>query len=144
MSAAVAFEPAHEGSQEPHAAHDLVESVAGETLRPAEVVRRLDEYIIGQHDAKRSVAIALRNRVRRRMLPEDLRNEVLPKNILMIGPTGVGKTEMARTLAQYQDAGASLAILAFPGLAQFPLDQAAMTRLFEDVPAALRSATAAA
>jgi ATP-dependent HslUV protease ATP-binding subunit HslU len=82
------------------AAHDLIEAVAGETLRPAEVVRRLDEYIIGQHEAKRSVAIALRNRVRRRMLPEDMRNEVLPKNILMIGPTGVGKTEIARRVAR--------------------------------------------
>jgi len=74
--------------------------VAGETLRPAEVVRRLDEFIIGQHEAKRSVAIALRNRVRRRMLPEDMRDEVLPKNILMIGPTGVGKTEIARRVAR--------------------------------------------
>ncbi len=64
------------------------------------MVRRLDEYIIGQHEAKRSVAIALRNRVRRRMLPEDMRNEVLPKNILMIGPTGVGKTEIARRVAR--------------------------------------------
>jgi ATP-dependent HslUV protease ATP-binding subunit HslU len=100
MSAAVALEHPPEDSQEPHAGHDLVEAVAGETLRPAEVVRRLDEYIIGQHDAKRSVAIALRNRVRRRMLPEDLRNEVLPKNILMIGPTGVGKTEIARRVAR--------------------------------------------
>jgi ATP-dependent HslUV protease ATP-binding subunit HslU len=79
---------------------DLIEAVAGETLRPAEVVRRLDEYIIGQHEAKRSVAIALRNRVRRRMLPDDMRDEVLPKNILMIGPTGVGKTEIARRVAR--------------------------------------------
>ncbi len=83
-----------------HTPHDLIEAVAGETLRPAEVVRRLNEYIIGQHEAKRSVAIALRNRVRRRMLPEDMRNEVLPKNILMIGPTGVGKTEIARRVAR--------------------------------------------
>ena len=80
--------------------HDLIEAVAGETLRPVEVVRRLDEYIIGQHEAKRSVAIALRNRVRRRMLPDDMRDEVLPKNILMIGPTGVGKTEIARRVAR--------------------------------------------
>jgi ATP-dependent HslUV protease ATP-binding subunit HslU len=100
MSAAVALEHPPEDARGPHAGHDLVEAVAGETLRPAEVVRRLDEYIIGQHDAKRSVAIALRNRVRRRMLPEDLRNEVLPKNILMIGPTGVGKTEIARRVAR--------------------------------------------
>ncbi|MFI5286837.1 MAG: ATP-dependent protease ATPase subunit HslU [Candidatus Dormibacteria bacterium] len=80
--------------------HDLIEAVAGETLRPVEVVRRLDEYIIGQHEAKRSVAVALRNRVRRRMLPDDMRDEVLPKNILMIGPTGVGKTEIARRVAR--------------------------------------------
>jgi ATP-dependent HslUV protease ATP-binding subunit HslU len=100
MSSAVAYQAPPQEPHEPHAVHDLVEAVAGETLRPAEVVRRLDEYIIGQHDAKRSVAIALRNRVRRRMLPDDLRNEVLPKNILMIGPTGVGKTEIARRVAR--------------------------------------------
>ena len=102
MSSAVAIKPAADESlrEEGPPAHDLIEAVAGETLRPAEVVRRLDEYIIGQHEAKRSVAIALRNRVRRRMLPEELRNEVLPKNILMIGPTGVGKTEIARRVAR--------------------------------------------
>jgi ATP-dependent HslUV protease ATP-binding subunit HslU len=100
MTSAVAYEAPPEDSHEPRAVHDLVEAVAGETLRPAEVVRRLNEYIIGQNDAKRSVAIALRNRVRRRMLPDDLRNEVLPKNILMIGPTGVGKTEIARRVAR--------------------------------------------
>ena len=96
----MALEPAPDDTPAPHAPHDLIEAVAGETLRPAEVVRRLDEYIIGQHEAKRSVAIALRNRVRRRMLSEDMRNEVLPKNILMIGPTGVGKTEIARRVAR--------------------------------------------
>jgi ATP-dependent HslUV protease ATP-binding subunit HslU len=69
-------------------------------LRPAEIVRRLDDYIIGQSAAKRAVAIALRNRIRRQRLPEEMRDEVLPKNILMIGPTGVGKTEIARRLAR--------------------------------------------
>src|ERR1700722_20272327 len=67
---------------------------------PREIVSELDRYIIGQHDAKRAVAIALRNRWRRQQLPEDLREEVLPKNILMIGPTGVGKTEISRRLAK--------------------------------------------
>ncbi|TMC49677.1 MAG: ATP-dependent protease ATPase subunit HslU [Chloroflexi bacterium] len=71
-----------------------------DNLRPAEIVRRLDEYIVGQAAAKRAVAIALRNRVRRRRLSDDMRQEVLPKNILMIGPTGVGKTEIARRLAK--------------------------------------------
>jgi len=79
---------------------DIVDEVAGEELRPVEVVRRLDEYIIGQGDAKKSVAIALRNRIRRQQLSDELRREVLPKNILMIGPTGVGKTEIARRVAR--------------------------------------------
>jgi ATP-dependent HslUV protease ATP-binding subunit HslU len=69
-------------------------------MRPAEIVHRLDEYIVGQAAAKRAVAVALRNRVRRQKLPDDMRAEVLPKNILMIGPTGVGKTEIARRLAR--------------------------------------------
>ena len=68
-------------------------------LTPRETVAELDKYIIGQHAAKRAVAIALRNRYRRRRLGDDLRDEVIPKNILMIGPTGVGKTEIARRLA---------------------------------------------
>ena len=67
---------------------------------PREIVSELDRYIIGQHDAKRAVAIALRNRWRRQQLPDDLRDEVMPKNILMIGPTGVGKTEISRRLAR--------------------------------------------
>ena len=69
-------------------------------LTPKQIVERLDNYIIGQKNAKRSVAIALRNRSRRLKLPEDMRDEVAPKNILMIGPTGVGKTEIARRLAK--------------------------------------------
>jgi ATP-dependent HslUV protease ATP-binding subunit HslU len=71
---------------------------------PREIVSELDRYIIGQDDAKRAVAIALRNRWRRQQLPESLREEVLPKNILMIGPTGVGKTEIARRLARLAQA----------------------------------------
>src|SRR5207244_11363766 len=68
--------------------------------RPAQSRKRLDESIIGQASAKRAVAIALRNRLRRQRLPEAMRQEVIPKNILMIGPTGVGKTEIARRLAR--------------------------------------------
>ena len=67
---------------------------------PREIVSELDRFIVGQHDAKRAVAIALRNRWRRLQLDERLREEVLPKNILMIGPTGVGKTEISRRLAR--------------------------------------------
>jgi len=71
---------------------------------PREIVSELDRYIVGQADAKRAVAIALRNRWRRLQLPDDMREDVLPKNILMIGPTGVGKTEIARRLAKLMDA----------------------------------------
>ena len=73
-------------------------------LTPREIVRELDRYIIGQDEAKRAVAVALRNRYRRAQLPEEIREEVTPKNILMIGPTGVGKTEIARRLAKLVDA----------------------------------------
>ncbi|WP_269792236.1 ATP-dependent protease ATPase subunit HslU [Stenotrophomonas sp. Iso1] len=74
------------------------------SMTPREIVQELDRHIVGQHDAKRAVAIALRNRWRRMQLPGDLRNEVMPKNILMIGPTGVGKTEIARRLATLANA----------------------------------------
>ncbi|MFC1537841.1 ATP-dependent protease ATPase subunit HslU [Candidatus Latescibacterota bacterium] len=73
-------------------------------LTPKGIVKELDKYIIGQEDAKKSVAIALRNRWRRRMVPEDIRDEIMPNNIIMIGPTGVGKTEIARRLANLADA----------------------------------------
>ncbi len=73
-------------------------------LTPKQGVRELDRYIIGQDEAKRAVAVALRNRYRRSQLPEDIREEIVPKNILMVGPTGVGKTEIARRLARLVDA----------------------------------------
>jgi len=75
-----------------------------ETFTPREIVSELDKYIIGQKDAKRAVAIALRNRWRRQQVPEPLRDEIAPKNIIMIGPTGVGKTEIARRLAKLAQA----------------------------------------
>lgn len=74
------------------------------SFSPREIVSELDRHIVGQHDAKRAVAIALRNRWRRQQLPEGLREEVQPKNILMIGPTGVGKTEISRRLARLAEA----------------------------------------
>jgi ATP-dependent HslUV protease ATP-binding subunit HslU len=73
-------------------------------LTPHEVVAELDRYIVGQRDAKRAVAVALRNRWRRQQVPEELRDEISPKNIIMIGPTGVGKTEVARRLAKLAQA----------------------------------------
>ena len=73
-------------------------------LTPKQIVRELDRYIIGQDEAKRAVAVALRNRYRRAQLPAEIRDEIVPKNILMVGPTGVGKTEIARRLARLVDA----------------------------------------
>ncbi len=73
-------------------------------MTPREIVSELDRYIVGQRDAKRAVAIALRNRWRRQQVPEDLRDEIAPKNIIMIGPTGVGKTEISRRLARLAQA----------------------------------------
>ena len=75
-------------------------ATSADTLTPRQIVSELDKYVVGQGRAKRAVAIALRNRMRRQKLPSELAEEVAPKNILMIGPTGVGKTEIARRLAR--------------------------------------------
>lgn len=82
----------------------LTEEARMHVMTPREIVSELDRYIIGQHKAKRAVAIALRNRWRRQQVPAELRDEIVPKNILMIGPTGVGKTEIARRLARLAQA----------------------------------------
>ena len=92
--------PVHLHQPEPHH-RDARNEVS---MTPQEIVSELDRHIVGQHDAKRAVAIALRNRWRRQQVDETLRGEITPKNILMIGPTGVGKTEIARRLARLADA----------------------------------------
>src|SRR5258708_5692865 len=79
-------------------------TISSTTLTPREIVKELDRHIVGQGAAKKSVAIALRNRWRRQQVEENLRDEIVPKNILMIGPTGVGKTEIARRLAKLAQA----------------------------------------
>ena len=79
-------------------------SISDEFLTPNQIVSRLDKYIIGQQEAKKAVAIALRNRLRRQNVSDDLRDEIMPNNIIMIGPTGVGKTEIARILAKLASA----------------------------------------
>ena len=76
------------------------EQLALDDLTPREIVSELDKYVVGQHAAKRAVAIALRNRMRRQKLTPELAEEIIPKNIIMIGPTGVGKTEIARRLGK--------------------------------------------
>src|SRR6188768_3701270 len=83
-----------------HAEDPLVEAPHLDELTPREIVRELDKFVIGQNAAKRAVAIALRNRIRRQKLTPEMADEVMPKNIIMIGPTGVGKTEIARRLAK--------------------------------------------
>ena len=84
----------------PEANSGLSSSIAATNLTPNQIVSLLDKYIIGQKDAKKSVAIALRNRLRRQHVSDELRDEIMPNNIIMIGPTGVGKTEIARRLAK--------------------------------------------
>jgi ATP-dependent HslUV protease ATP-binding subunit HslU len=81
-------------------AQSVDDTPALDELTPREIVRELDKHVVGQQDAKRAVAVALRNRIRRQKLPPEMADEVMPKNILMIGPTGVGKTEIARRLAK--------------------------------------------
>ena len=84
----------------PEARSGKTSSIATSNLTPNQIVSLLDKYIIGQKDAKKSVAIALRNRLRRQHVSDELRDEIMPNNIIMIGPTGVGKTEIARRLAK--------------------------------------------
>ena len=83
---------------------DLIENKIDKELTPREIVNKLDKYIVGQDEGKKAVAVALRNRYRRRKINNDLQDEIIPKNILMIGPTGVGKTEIARRLANIANA----------------------------------------
>ena len=83
---------------------ELLNEKSLDNMTPKEIVASLDKYVIGQNDAKRTIAVALRNRVRRKKLPKEIRDEVSPKNILMIGSTGVGKTEIARRIAKLADA----------------------------------------
>ena len=83
---------------------DSAEQSKVSALSPREIVSELDRYVIGQTDAKKAVAVALRNRWRRQALSDEMRDEVLPKNILMIGPTGVGKTEISRRLSKLAEA----------------------------------------
>jgi ATP-dependent HslUV protease ATP-binding subunit HslU len=79
---------------------EIEDTASLDELSPRQIVAELDKHVVGQNDAKRAVAVALRNRIRRQKLPPDLAQDVLPKNIIMIGSTGIGKTEIARRLAR--------------------------------------------
>src|SRR6185312_13442709 len=94
----------HRGARAGRRGHSRLKDRNMSSLTPREIVQELDKHIIGQDAAKRAVAIALRNRWRRMQVDEPLRQEITPKNILMIGPTGVGKTEIARRLARLANA----------------------------------------
>src|ERR1700686_611792 len=94
----IVYVPGGNGAVAPAEAQELLPAL--DDMTPREIVAELDKYIVGQNAAKRAVAVALRNRVRRQKLPPEIAEDVLPKNILMIGPTGVGKTEIARRLAR--------------------------------------------
>lgn len=83
---------------------EMESSELHENLKPSQVVQLLDRHIVGQKDAKRAVAIAMRNRWRRKQLDDELRKEITPRNVLLVGPTGSGKTEVARRMAQLNDA----------------------------------------
>src|SRR6266536_3976898 len=80
--------------------HDSAPARGLDDMSPREIVAELDKYVVGQREAKKAVAIALRNRIRRQKLDEEMAEEIAPKNIIMIGPTGIGKTEIARRLAR--------------------------------------------
>src|ERR1700731_2282817 len=94
----IVYVPGGNGAAAPVETQELLPAL--DDMTPREIVAELDKYIVGQNAAKRAVAVALRNRVRRQKLPPEIAEDVLPKNILMIGPTGVGKTEIARRLAR--------------------------------------------